>query len=90
MQSFYPKPKGKPGKDIKQFSLLVTVPAIMFAAPAVGFLVGRWADGKLGTEPYLLIVGVVFGFTAAGIEVYRLIKRSSALDEKDDEKRFGA
>ena len=83
MASFYPKPKGKPGKEIKQFSLLVTVPAIMFAAPAIGYLVGNWADGKFGTEPYLLIVGVLFGFAAAGIEVYRLVKRSAALDETD-------
>lgn len=83
MASFYPKPKGKPGKEIKQFSLLVTVPAIMFAAPAVGYFIGNWADAKLGTEPYLLIVGVVFGFTAAGVEVYRLVKKSSALEDTD-------
>ncbi|UCD64903.1 MAG: AtpZ/AtpI family protein [Candidatus Zixiibacteriota bacterium] len=89
MASFYPKPKGKPGKEMRQFSLLVTVPAIMFAAPAVGYLIGSWADGRLGTEPYLLVVGVVFGFTAAGVEVYRIIKRSSALDNKEkDEDRL--
>ena len=87
--SFYPKPNQKPGKDIKQFSLLVTVPALMFAAPAVGYVIGQWADNKFGTEPYLLIVGVVLGFTSAGVEVYRIVKKSAALDEKDeDEKRI--
>jgi len=87
--SFYPKPKGKPDKEMRQFSLLVTIPAIMFAAPVIGYFIGSWADGKFGTDPYLLIVGVIFGFTAAGVEVYRIVKRSSALDETDqDENRL--
>ena len=84
MASFYPKPKDKPDKEMKQLGLLVTVPTIMFAAPAVGYFIGNWADSKFGTDPYLLLVGVVFGFIAAGVEVYRLVKRSSALDEKDE------
>jgi len=87
--SFYPEPKGKPGKEIRQFSLLVTIPAIMFAAPVIGYFAGNWADEKLGTEPYLLIVGVIFGFAAAGVEVYRIVKKSSALDKTDqDENQF--
>jgi F0F1-type ATP synthase assembly protein I len=81
--SFYPKPNGKPGKEIKQASLLITIPAIMFAAPAIGYFVGSWADKKFGTDPYLAVVGVIFGFAAAGVEVYRLVKRSSALEESD-------
>lgn len=55
----------------------------MFAAPAVGYFVGSWADKKFGTEPYLLVVGVTFGFAAAGVEIYRLIKRSSALEDSN-------
>ena len=89
MASFYPKPKGKPDKEIRQLGLLVTIPAIMFAAPAIGYVAGHWADEKFGTEPYLLIVGVIFGFTAAGVEVYRIVKKSSALDKTDqDENRL--
>ncbi|UCG60369.1 MAG: AtpZ/AtpI family protein [Candidatus Zixiibacteriota bacterium] len=83
MAPFYPKPNGKPGKEIKQASLLITIPAIMFAAPAIGYFIGNWADKKFGTSPYLLVVGVIFGFAAAGIEVYRLVKRSSDLDESE-------
>lgn len=83
MASFYPKPNGKPDKEIKQASLLITVPAIMFAAPAVGYFVGHWADNKFGTDPYLAVVGVTLGFVAAGVEVYKLVKRSSELDKTD-------
>jgi F0F1-type ATP synthase assembly protein I len=88
--SYYPKPNGKPGKEIKQASLLITIPAIMFAAPAVGYFIGFWADKKLGTDPYLSIVGVIFGFVAAGVEVYRLIKRSSALEDSDKRNENGS
>ena len=83
MTSFYPKPNGKPGKEIKQACLLITIPAIMFAAPAIGYFVGSWADTKFGTDPYLAVIGAIFGFAAAGVEVYRLIKRSSALDDSE-------
>jgi F0F1-type ATP synthase assembly protein I len=83
VSSFYPKPKGKPGKEIKQAGLLITIPAIMFAAPAVGYFAGNWADKKFGTEPYLVIVGVFFGFAAAGIEIYRIVKKSSSFDDTD-------
>ncbi|MFQ5452758.1 MAG: AtpZ/AtpI family protein [Candidatus Zixiibacteriota bacterium] len=77
--------KSKPDRDLRQVSLLATVPAILFAAPAIGFFAGRWADEKFGSEPYLLIVGVIFGFVAAGIETYRLVKKSSAMDKNKDE-----
>lgn len=75
-------------RDIKQISLLATVPAIMLAAPAVGFFIGKWADGKWETEPTLQIIGAMLGFGAAGIETYSLIKKASALEKKssiDDE-----
>ncbi len=85
MASFYLRPKGKPDKEIRQFGLLVTIPAIMFAAPVIGYFIGSWADRKFGTDPYLLIVGVILGFTAAGVEVYRIVKKSSALDETDQD-----
>ncbi len=76
-------PGGKKDRSYAQISLLAAVPAILVAAPLVGFFVGRWADQKLGTEPYLVIGGIVLGFVAAGREIYRLVKKSEDL-EKDD------
>jgi ATP synthase protein I len=34
-------------------------------------LVGRWLDGKWGTTPWLMIAGVVLGFTAGMRALYR-------------------
>ena len=81
-------PFGSPQKDKRdssyaQISLLAAVPAILVAAPLVGFFVGRWADGRFGTEPYLMITGVVFGFAAAAREIYNLVKKSEALEKRD-------
>ena len=80
-----PGPPGRKKKDrtYAQIALLGTVPAILVAAPLVGFFVGRWADQKLGTEPYLVIGGIVLGFLAAGREIYRLVKKSEELEKEN-------
>lgn len=70
----------KSGRDLKQIGLLTAVPAIMLAAPLIGFGVGWWLDGKLDTEPYLMVVGAFMGVASAGIEIYRLIKKASSAD----------
>jgi F0F1-type ATP synthase assembly protein I len=79
--------KKKSSKFYRQTSLLATIPAILLVAPLIGFFSGQWADGKFGTEPYLMIAGIFLGFGAAGIETYNLVKRASAIDKEDDAKQ---
>lgn len=81
--------KPKRDKSLAQISLLGAVPAILIAAPAVGFFVGRWADEKFHTEPWLLIAGLVLGFVAAAREIYNLARRAQQLDEEDDNTKSG-
>jgi F0F1-type ATP synthase assembly protein I len=79
---------GKSNKDLRQFSLLAAVPALLIAGPAVGFFVGQWADGKFGYESMFTIIGIILGFGAAGQEIYRLVKKAQSFeDEKDNEKQ---
>ena len=40
----------------------------------LGVLGGRWLDGKLNTEPILLITGLVLGIIGAFYGVYRMIR----------------
>jgi len=68
------KVKGR--REIRQLGLLGTIPILLVVGPVVGFFIGRWLDSKLGTEPYLLIVFLVFGFIASGKEIYVIIKRA--------------
>lgn len=77
-----PDPNKKSNRDLRQVSLLAAVPALLIAGPAIGFIVGQWADKKFGTDPYLLIVGIIFGFAAAGREIYRLVKKSESFEDK--------
>jgi len=76
---------GKRDKSFAQMGLLTAVPAILMVAPLVGYFAGSWADRRFGTEPFLLILGLVLGFSAAGREIYRLVKKAQALDEEKDD-----
>ncbi len=87
MTFFDPRHNKKPSRDIRQLSLLTTVPAIMLAAPLIGYFIGDWVDGKLGTEPYLAAAGALLGIAAAGIETYRIIKKASAMNKDRDNER---
>ena len=79
--------KGKPTRDLRQVSLLATVPAMLVAAPLVGFFIGKWLDTKFDSEPTAMTIGVILGFASAGLEVYYLVKKSSAIErEKEKEK----
>ena len=86
MSILEPQRKNKDARDLRQYSMLIAVPTILAAAPLIGFFIGQYADSKFGTDPYLAVVGVLFGFGAAGIEIGNLIKRSSAMEkDKDNE-----
>ena len=79
-----PGQKGDKGNDYQQLALLTAVPAILIAAPLAGFFLGRWADGKVGTEPAFTIVGLVLGFAAAAKEIHILIKKATDSDKEND------
>ena len=80
-------PKNKNGRDLRQVSLLAAVPALLIAGPAIGFVIGRWADNKFDTEPYLLLVGIILGFASAGREIYKLVKKAQAYEDEDKPKQ---
>ena len=63
--------------------LYLAVPTLLAASILVGFFLGRWADKKLGTEPYLMIIGLALGMAAAGRELYRLVKKVQALEDEE-------
>lgn len=77
------KPGKGAGKYIRQVGLLGTVPILLAVGPVIGFLIGRWLDRKLNTEPYLMIVFLIFGFIASGKEVWKIIKQA---EKETDEK----
>jgi ATP synthase protein I len=47
-------------------------------------LIGRWIDGKLGTEPWFLVIGAFLGGTAGMISFIRAVIR---LEKKEKEEK---
>ena len=46
----------------------------MAVAVSLGALLGWWLDKRLGTEPWLLFVGIIVGVGAATRTVVRVVK----------------
>ena len=76
--------KGKRDKGLTQVGIFTAIPMILIVAPMIGYFAGKWADSYLGTEPYLLLVGLFLGFAAAAREIYNLVKKAQALGEEED------
>jgi ATP synthase protein I len=54
----------------------------MAAAVLIGTFMGYWVDKWLGTEPWILIVGFIFGAAAGFRNLFRFIARSDGDKEK--------
>lgn len=78
------------GRDFRTYARLGAVGIELAVSTIIGLLGGRWLDGKLGTEPWLSIVGLLLG-VAAGfknlIETVQKAQRESDRDDKTDENR---
>lgn len=58
---------------------------LQFAASIVLFLLaGQWLDARLGTEPWLLIAGVMIGAAAGFFSLYRQLTGGSSRRGPDD------
>ena len=66
---------------LRSASLLLAIPTLMLVNPLVGFFLGKFADQKFGTKPWLSMVGLVLGFISAGREIYFIIRRVQAEEE---------
>jgi ATP synthase protein I len=52
------------GKQLSASWRLASVGIEFAISVVIGLLGGQWLDGRFGTEPYLMIVGLLFGVTA--------------------------
>jgi len=83
------KPQSKRNQDYRQISLVAAVPGLLLAGPLVGYFAGRWLDNWLGTDPWLMTLGIFFGLGAAGVEIFHLVKKSASMEKRDDEGHTG-
>lgn len=64
----------KSQRGYRQVALATTIPLIMLAAPAVGYLIGWYLDKRLETNNVMTVIFLLLGIAAGGMETYRLIK----------------
>jgi F0F1-type ATP synthase assembly protein I len=73
-----PRDSGKGSTSIGEYAGL----GVQFAASILLFLyVGQWLDRKLGTAPWMLLVGVFVGAGASFYGMYRRLMAAQARDE---------
>ncbi len=72
-------------EQLKQLGSLSTIGLELGLSIALGYLGGRWLDGKLGTEPWLQWIGLALGLAAGARSLYRVVRRAQRMMEEEDE-----
>ena len=82
-------------QDWKGMGSYGTVGLEVILSVLVGFLGGTFLDDKLGTKPWLTLIGFAYGVAAAARALYRAARRATKeaedLDrrERDERRRYG-
>ena len=75
-------PEGR--KQLRQLGRLSTIGIEIALSVVVGLVGGRWLDGKLNTDPFLTVLGMVLGVAAGFWSLYRTTRQEQKR-LKDDE-----
>jgi ATP synthase protein I len=68
----------------KALGELSSIGLVLVVATVIGLVGGYYADRLLGTTPWLLLVGLVFGIAAGFVNLFRSVNRADR--ELDDTK----
>jgi len=60
---------------LKAMALTSTLGMEIAAAVTLGFFGGRMLDGRFGTEPWLMIAGILIGMAAGILGIINTVKR---------------
>jgi F0F1-type ATP synthase assembly protein I len=71
------------GVDWRASGGMATVGLEIALSVLFGFLGGRWLDGRFGTDPWLMFVGLFFGVVTAARFLYRAAQRNQRAMSQD-------
>ena len=77
------RPLGPRGGKLLKAAGPLSVGIEFSLSTVIGLLGGRWLDGKLGSDPWLMIVGLLLGVTAGFRSLIRTVKKSQRAAETD-------
>jgi F0F1-type ATP synthase assembly protein I len=69
------RPINDPGTAGGYLALFSEIGFVFLVTTLAGALAGHWLDGRLGTNPILVVIGLLVGFGIGAIGAARLIKR---------------
>ena len=64
------------GKGAGEMWNLLTVGTVLVASIVVGYFLGSMLDRRLGTSPWLTVVGVLLGSAAGFVQLFRTVSRN--------------
>jgi len=64
------------GRSSRSILNLLTVGTGLVACIVTGYLLGSYLDRKLGTSPWLVMVGVLLGTAAGFVGLFRTVSRN--------------
>jgi ATP synthase protein I len=65
---------GEPANKFRKYLRFSTVGLELGLSVIVGLLIGQYLDEKFGTEPWLLLLFLIFGMAAGFRSIFRLLK----------------
>jgi len=75
------------GRQLSSLAKLTSVGLEFSISVLLGLFGGRWIDGKLGSEPWLMILGLALGVTAGLRSLIRTARQASEQLESDNRKK---
>jgi F0F1-type ATP synthase assembly protein I len=70
-------PGSRGGRRLSALTKLASVGIELSISTIVGMLGGRWLDEKLGTAPWLMLLGLVLGVVAGMRSLIRAARRAN-------------
>ena len=64
------------GSSYRSILNLMTVGTTLVACIVLGYLLGSYLDRKIGTSPWLVVVGVLLGTAAGFVGLFRMVSRN--------------
>lgn len=74
-----PEVSQDPYRGQRAWAIFSAIGILLVLTTVIGFGLGRWADQRFGTEPWLSVVGLLLGAASGLVETVRLISRYGGL-----------
>jgi F0F1-type ATP synthase assembly protein I len=73
----------------KQYGRYGSLGIELILSMAVGYYVGRWIDAKVGSTPWIALIGFLVGVYAGFRQIFRAAKRMTAEAEREENEENG-